>query len=193
MTSRGAPAQAHPLALWLHRVADNLGTIFVRDRDDESSPWVSRPLADLPTEVAAHYVADFLQRWPFVPVRVVGAPLAEESGPLSLEQLKAALHRERAIVQHFEEIRERVFAALACSSEAAAAGDDVEGTTQALVDAAALVGYLQLLLHENERLVAYLIGLEEAGTISREELELLMGLRQLGFDPDEHDVGAPPE
>lgn len=33
------------------------------------------------------------------------------------------------------------------------------------------------MLGEDERLVVFLIGLEEAGMISRRELELLMGLR----------------
>ena len=102
---------------------------------------------------------------------------------LTLEELKEAMRGKRAIVVHFVEIRDRVFDLLKRLREERQCGERVSGgaeTTNAVerlaTDAAALVGYLQLMLDENERLVAYLIGLEEAGTISRTELEFLMGL-----------------
>jgi hypothetical protein len=169
----------HPLALWLHRVAANLDTIFVRYRDEEAGRWESRSLVDIPAGTAAFHVAEFLRRWPFIPMCVLrGRPSEYPSGPLTLEELKAALHRERAIVQHFQEIRDRVFGALSAGRESADSSPaHAASTGELLVDAAALVGYLQLLLDENERLVAFLAGLQEAGTISREELEFLMGLR----------------
>jgi hypothetical protein len=61
------PAAEHPLAVWLHRVADNLDAIYVRDREADDQPWKAMALDTLPPPVAAAYVADFLQRWPFVP------------------------------------------------------------------------------------------------------------------------------
>jgi hypothetical protein len=65
------PPTEHPLALWLRHVADHLDAIYVRDREAENAPWRTVSLADLPHPVAAAFVADFLQRWPFVPVRAV--------------------------------------------------------------------------------------------------------------------------
>ena len=61
------PAAEHPLAVWLHRIADNLDAIYVRDREADDQPWKTVALDTLPHPVAAAYVADFLQRWPFVP------------------------------------------------------------------------------------------------------------------------------
>lgn len=61
------PPAEHPLAVWLHRVADNLDAIYVRDREADDQPWETVALDKLPDSVAAAYVADFLQRWPFVP------------------------------------------------------------------------------------------------------------------------------
>jgi hypothetical protein len=58
------PAAEHPLAVWLHRVADNLNAIYVRDREADDQPWKTVALGTLPHPVAAAYVADFLQRWP---------------------------------------------------------------------------------------------------------------------------------
>jgi hypothetical protein len=179
VTSNRFAVAGHPLALWLHRVAENLDTIFVRYRDEEAGNWESRSLADIPEVTAAFHVAEFLQRWPFIPMRVLrDRPSEYQSGPLTLEELKAALHRERAIVQHFQQIRDRVFGTSSADRESAdSSGAHAASTAELLVDAAALVGYLQLALDENERLVAFLAGLQEAGTISREELEFLMGLR----------------
>ena len=177
-TSPALPPVGHPLAIWLHRIADHLDAIFVRYRESPVAPWSSRALADLPEEIAAWHVADFLRRWPFIPTRLQ-QPAAEPQHELTSEELKRALHRERAIVQHFSEIRERVLVALAERRSGPASGDrQATAENQLLADASALVGYLQLILGENERMVAFLAGLEEAGTISREELELLMGLRR---------------
>ena len=61
------PLAEHPLAVWLHQVASNLDTIRVRDREADDLPWKMVPLAALPHPVAAAYIADFLQRWPFIP------------------------------------------------------------------------------------------------------------------------------
>jgi hypothetical protein len=103
---------------------------------------------------------------------------------LTFDELKAAMREQRAIVVHFVEIRDRVFDLLRRLREARERDERVDGaeTTETVerlaADAAALVGYLQLMLDENQRLVAYLIGLEEEGTISRAELEFLMGLGQ---------------
>jgi hypothetical protein len=100
-------------------------------------------------------------------------------GGLTLEQLKEALAEGRALVTHVHEIRERVLQALAERRKSAnSVGTAERDPDQLLVDAAALVGYLQLVLEDNERFVAFLLGLEEAGTITRAELELLMGLRK---------------
>lgn len=170
---------SHPLALWLRCVAENLDSIFVRYRDEDSERWESRALGDLPIEAAASHVAEFLCRWPFIPVRVRQAPPEASEAPLSVEELKAALHGKRAIALHIAEIRERVLHTTSVRRSNAQASVEAEREcNQLLVDAAALVGYLQLALDENERLVAFLVGLEEAGTISREELEFLMGLRR---------------
>jgi hypothetical protein len=88
--------------------------------------------------------------------------------------------RRRLLRLHFADIRERLLAALVARrrNEDRAASASAAELSRLLADPSALVGYLQLALDENERLVAFLHGLEEAGTISREELELLMGLRQ---------------
>jgi hypothetical protein len=170
---------SHPFALWLRRVAENLDTIFVRYRDEDSERWESRALSDVPIEAAASHVADFLGRWPFIPVRVKRALPEASDAPLTVEELKAALHGKRALALHFAEIRERVLRATSLRrSEAQATVEGAREYDQLLVDATALVGYLQLALDENERLVAFLLGLEEAGTISREELQFLMGLRR---------------
>jgi len=100
---------------------------------------------------------------------------------LSLDELKAALHGNRAITLHFSEIRERLMPVLPASragrGEAQTGAEPGHGHNQLLVDAAALVGYLQLALCENERLVSFLLELEEAGRLGRQELGLLMGLR----------------
>ena len=104
---------------------------------------------------------------------------------LTLEELKQAMREGRALVAHFVEIQTRVFELLKRLREARERGEVVAPgaeTTKTIerlaADAASLVGYLQLMLDENDRLVAYLIGLEEAGTISRQELDFLMGLRR---------------
>jgi len=104
---------------------------------------------------------------------------------LTFEELQVAMRSQRAFVAHFREICDRVADLCKRLGEArerghalADEGDAPSVIDQLAVDAAALVGYLQLMLDENERLVAYLMGLEEAGTISRAELEFLMGLRR---------------
>lgn len=91
---------------------------------------------------------------------------------MTYEELRAAMSEGRAISKHFEEIRMRVHTLAKVPELSYRAGPKL------LSDAVALVGYLQLMLDENDRLIAFLIGLEEAGTITRQELELLMGLRR---------------
>jgi len=101
---------------------------------------------------------------------------------MTYEQLRAAMTEGRAISKHFEEIKARFFPALRRFKDANDRGDVIGANAKTLrpmiEDMAALVGYLQLMLDENDRLVAFLIGLEEAATITRQELELLMGLRR---------------
>jgi hypothetical protein len=99
-----------------------------------------------------------------------GALSSGEDG-LTYEQLVEAMKGERALVKHFAEIKERVFELTGMPELVGRSGSSL------LADAAALIGYLELLLGENEKLVAFVIGLEEAGTITRTELEFLMGLR----------------
>jgi len=101
---------------------------------------------------------------------------------MTYEELRAAMSEGRAISQHFEEIKTRFFPALKRFTGSLNRGDLIGANAKTLQpmieDMAALVGYLQLMLDENDRLLAFLIGLEEAGTITRQELELLMGLRR---------------
>jgi hypothetical protein len=82
------------------------------------------------------------------------------------------MERRAALVRHFAEIKERVFGLSGMPELVGRSGSSL------LIDAIALVGYLELMLGENQKLVAFLMGLEQAGTISRSELELLIGLRQ---------------
>jgi hypothetical protein len=91
---------------------------------------------------------------------------------MTYEELRTALAEGRAIAKHTEEIRQRLHSLLGMPELVHRSGH------QLLTDAIALQSYLQLMLDENDRLVAFLMGLEEAGTITRKELELLMGLRR---------------
>ena len=91
---------------------------------------------------------------------------------MTYEQFRSAMSEGRAISKHFEEIRMRVHTHAKVPELAYRSGQSLLG------DALCLVGCLQLMLDENDRLIAFLIGLEDAGTITRRELELLMGLRR---------------
>jgi hypothetical protein len=151
--------------------------------------WITRRLTaeewgeldDAESEVLARIVGEGFFQGTAGPVPELGTveERDEDPGGLTLEQLKEALAEGRALVEHFQEIRERVFHALAERRKHPNSVRTVErDPDRLLVDAAALVGYLQLVLDDNERFVAFLLGLEEAGTITRAELELLMGLRK---------------
>jgi hypothetical protein len=61
----------NPLAAWLHRVADHLDDIHIRYQHEDTGRWYSPSLAELPPAHAAAEIAEFLNRWPFIPVRVV--------------------------------------------------------------------------------------------------------------------------
>lgn len=82
-----------------------------------------------------------------------------------------ALDSGRAIDKHFDEIRERVLS-IASTPEV------VDQSGRALLhDSYALIGYLGLMLNENDRLIRFLIRLKEDGRITRNELGDLLGLR----------------
>ena len=93
------PPGEHPLAVWLHRVADNLDRICVRDREADDRPWKTVALDTLPHPVAAAYVADFLQRWPFVP------ELVDADQPLPRTHLTLDDAREKLAGWHFNKAR----------------------------------------------------------------------------------------
>lgn len=157
--------------------------------------WITRRLTadewgeldDAESEVLVRIVGEGFFQGAAGPVPELGTleERDEDPGGLTLEQLKEALAEGRALATHFHEIRERVLEGLAARRKSPeSVGTGQRDPDHLLVDAAALVGYLQLLLDDNERFVAFLLGLEEAGTITRAELELLMGLRkQQGASP----------
>jgi hypothetical protein len=100
------PSGEHPLAVWLHRVADNLDRIFVCDREADDLPWRTVALDALPHPVAAAYVADFLQRWPFTPdigVRPEERDTCDQ--PLPRTHLTLDNAREKLAGWHFNKAR----------------------------------------------------------------------------------------
>ena len=100
---------------------------------------------------------------------------------LSYEDLCAAMENGRALAAHFDEIKHRVFDLVARLKGAQERGDAIGTTARSMwplvEDVIALVGYLQLMLDENDKLLAFVMGLERAGTITRAELDRLMRLR----------------
>jgi hypothetical protein len=100
---------------------------------------------------------------------------------LSYEDLCAAMENGRALAAHFEEIKHRAFDLVArkgAQERSDAVGTNARSMWTPVEDVIALVGYLQLMLDENDKLLAFVMGLERAGTITRAELERLMGLRR---------------
>jgi hypothetical protein len=90
---------------------------------------------------------------------------------MTYSEFIAALDQGRAIRRHYDEIVKRFF-------EVKETAEPVTGGGRTpLHDLSALVGYLGLMLDENDKLVHFLLRLENERRLSRREFCDLMGLR----------------